>query len=245
MLITSISVKFVWKTFSYSQLNKDYVKTKYLFCVPYTPTYLHVNACNLSIFNGIPFILPQIIWWMYIMRSCNFLKIPTCSPHSRVIKKFYDLLGQPSHLLNDALEQIGGETFAFNVMTIRWNVWKQIQTHLSTLNLQCLWSISEGFYPASRAMRVVFNICQIRRLHLSDGKRLILNELKFEIKFRESEAENLQATYLILLDWHPSRRHWKVYIFFISRQAAWTRKLFHSIRRELREPCCGDWTHWC
>ena len=57
-------------------------------------TYLHVNACNLSIFEGIPFILSQIIWWMYI-KSSNFHQIP--SPHSQIIKKFYDLLGQPSY----------------------------------------------------------------------------------------------------------------------------------------------------
>ena len=33
---------------------------------------------------------------MYIKRPCNFHQIP--SSHSRVIKKFYDLLGQPSYL---------------------------------------------------------------------------------------------------------------------------------------------------
>ena len=51
-----------------------------------------VNACNLSDFKGIPFILSQIICWMYIKRSCNFHQIP--SQHAW----FYDLVGQPLYV---------------------------------------------------------------------------------------------------------------------------------------------------
>ena len=66
--------------------------------VPYTPPHPPINFHNLNSIQPILLMLWQIIGKMYIERSCNFRKI--LSHHSKVSKKFYDLLGQSAYMFS-------------------------------------------------------------------------------------------------------------------------------------------------
>ena len=86
------------------------------------PSYLYVNACNLSIFKGIPFLLSQIIWWMNIKRSCNFHQF--LNPQTRVVKKFYYLLGQPSCIKQSTENRMGkAYLLVYHWKAINFTMW--------------------------------------------------------------------------------------------------------------------------
>ena len=53
-------------------------RLKCLTCAVHADTPSYTNGCNLSIFKPIPFILSQIICWMYVKRSCIFHPVSSC-----------------------------------------------------------------------------------------------------------------------------------------------------------------------